>query len=112
MTDDREIRISLDGNMWCALHGPNLQEGMSGFGDTPAEALMDLIEQTEGQFTAVTPSHETIAGLLHTALSTLNLVDEVCSDVPCDGCPGWTGRRCWVDDVRRDLAEHLSEGSP
>lgn len=27
-----------DGNAWCALYGDNLQEGVSGFGDTPAEA--------------------------------------------------------------------------
>lgn len=31
--------ISLDGNQWCALYGENLQEGISGFGNTPLEAL-------------------------------------------------------------------------
>lgn len=28
-----------DGNMWCALFGDNLQEGVAGFGDTPAKAM-------------------------------------------------------------------------
>ena len=27
-----------DGNKWCALYGSNLQEGVAGFGDTPAQA--------------------------------------------------------------------------
>lgn len=32
-------RISADGNMWCALYGDNLQEGVAGFGETPAKAM-------------------------------------------------------------------------
>ncbi len=31
--------LSLDGNQWCALYGRNLQEGIAGFGDTPADAM-------------------------------------------------------------------------
>ena len=31
-----------DGNKWCALYGPNLMEGVSGFGDTPQEAMGDF----------------------------------------------------------------------
>ena len=31
--------ISIDGNKWCALYGDNLQDGVAGFGDTPAEAM-------------------------------------------------------------------------
>jgi hypothetical protein len=31
-----------DGNMWCALYGVNLQEGVAGFGKTPAEACADF----------------------------------------------------------------------
>ena len=30
--------IFIDGNRWCALYGPNLQEGVAGFGETPLEA--------------------------------------------------------------------------
>lgn len=33
-------RLSKDGDMWCALHGEDLQVGISGFGPTPALALM------------------------------------------------------------------------
>ena len=31
--------IGLDGNQWCALYGENLQDGVAGFGDTPALAM-------------------------------------------------------------------------
>lgn len=31
--------LTKDGNMWCALHGENLQVGIAGFGPTPAKAL-------------------------------------------------------------------------
>ena len=31
--------LGLDGNQWCALYGPNLMEGVAGFGDTPDDAL-------------------------------------------------------------------------
>jgi len=31
-------RMFLDGNQWCALYGENLQDGVAGFGDTPALA--------------------------------------------------------------------------
>lgn len=32
-------KLFKDGSMWCALHGEDLQVGISGFGDTPAKAL-------------------------------------------------------------------------
>lgn len=32
--------LTKDGNMWCALHGENLQVGVAGFGETPALALL------------------------------------------------------------------------
>lgn len=38
------ITIEQDGNQWCALLGPDLQEGVAGFGDTPKEALLQLCE--------------------------------------------------------------------
>jgi len=31
--------LSKDGNMWCALFGDNLQEGVAGFGETPRTAM-------------------------------------------------------------------------
>lgn len=32
--------LSKDGDMWCALHGENLQVGIAGFGPSPANALI------------------------------------------------------------------------
>ncbi len=34
--------VAPDGSKWCALYGPNLMEGVCGFGDTPAEAMTDF----------------------------------------------------------------------
>jgi len=31
-----------DGNQWCALYGENLQDGVAGFGDSPALAVADF----------------------------------------------------------------------
>lgn len=41
------ITVSLDGDKWCALYGKNLQEGISGFGDTQAEALREFANELE-----------------------------------------------------------------
>ena len=32
-------KLSADGDMWCALLGDNLMEGVAGFGETPAKAM-------------------------------------------------------------------------
>lgn len=34
--------ISMDGNMWCALYGDNLQDGVAGFGPSPEAAMADF----------------------------------------------------------------------
>lgn len=31
--------LSMDGDQWCALYGSDLQQGVAGFGDTPAKAM-------------------------------------------------------------------------
>lgn len=31
--------ISLDGNMWCALYGENIQDGVVGYGLSPEQAM-------------------------------------------------------------------------
>lgn len=31
--------LSVDGNQWCALYGEDLQNGVAGFGDSPALAM-------------------------------------------------------------------------
>ena len=35
-------RLSIDGNMWCALYGDNLQDGVAGFGKSPEKAYWDF----------------------------------------------------------------------
>lgn len=34
--------LSIDGDMWCALYGDNMQNGVAGFGKSPAAALNDF----------------------------------------------------------------------
>lgn len=42
-----QISIAKDGNSWCALMGQNLQDGISGFGETVQEALRDLADRIQ-----------------------------------------------------------------
>lgn len=35
-------RVFMDGSAWCVLWGENLQDGVSGFGDTPYLAVLDF----------------------------------------------------------------------
>ena len=35
-------RIYVDRDKWCALYGDDLQCGVAGFGDSPAEAMLDF----------------------------------------------------------------------
>ena len=37
-----EPNVFLDGNMWCALYGACIQDGITGFGTTPEEAIQDF----------------------------------------------------------------------
>lgn len=34
--------LTIDGSMWCALYGENIQEGVAGFGKSPAKAMQDF----------------------------------------------------------------------
>ena len=34
--------LSIDGDQWCALYGENLQDGVAGFGTSPADAMWDF----------------------------------------------------------------------
>ena len=34
--------LSVDGDQWCALYGEDLQSGVTGFGDSPAKAMLDF----------------------------------------------------------------------
>ncbi len=44
-------RLMADGTKWCALYGDNLQEGVAGFGDTPAEAMHEFDKAWASQLT-------------------------------------------------------------
>ena len=46
------VKISKDGDEWCALVGENLQEGIAGFGKTPAGALFHLMTEHGGTLNA------------------------------------------------------------
>lgn len=35
-------QLSIDGDMWCALYGENLQDGVAGFGKSPQLAMDDF----------------------------------------------------------------------
>jgi len=35
-------KIYIDGDMWCALYGENLQDGVAGFGTSPDNAMRDF----------------------------------------------------------------------
>lgn len=34
--------LHIDGDRWCALYGDNIQDGLAGFGETPAKAMEDF----------------------------------------------------------------------
>ena len=36
------LKFSVDGDQWCCLLGENLQDGVAGFGDSPAKAATDF----------------------------------------------------------------------
>lgn len=42
-----QVSIAKDGDSWCALIGQNLQDGISGFGETVQEALRDLANRIQ-----------------------------------------------------------------
>jgi len=50
--------LSKDGNQWCALYGENLQDGVSGFGDTPYKAMTDFNRNWYGFPAPQGESHE------------------------------------------------------
>ncbi len=35
-------KLLIDGNLWCALYGDNLQDGVAGFGKSPGLAYWDF----------------------------------------------------------------------
>lgn len=50
---ENPIRIYPDGDSWCALLGADLQEGVAGFGDSPLEAIAQLMIVLGAEFPEV-----------------------------------------------------------
>lgn len=44
-----------DGNMWCALYGDNIQDGVAGFGETPEKAAEDFDKNWRTQTLGAAP---------------------------------------------------------
>ncbi len=44
MMDLLEVKIYLDGDQWCAMVGEDIQSGVAGFGDTPLQALIEMVD--------------------------------------------------------------------
>ena len=88
MTDGQEIRLFRDGDQWCALRGPDLQEGESGFGPTPEAALRDLqiIEIRQAEY-------DQIFSLVQARCK--------CGWRTCGQCPFLTDDRCVRDEIRK-----------
>jgi len=41
-------KLSQDGDMWCAMYGDDIQDGVCGFGKTPADAMRDFDKSFNG----------------------------------------------------------------
>ena len=44
-------KLSVDGNQWCALYGDNLQDGVAGFGKSPADAMWNFDQEWNKRLT-------------------------------------------------------------
>ena len=44
-----QLQIYPDGNAWCVLWGEDIQTGICGFGDSPAEAMKDFDDHWHGK---------------------------------------------------------------
>ena len=109
MSDDQEIRISRDGNMWCALRGENLQEGEAGFGATPEIALTTLLSEHESIET-LTDDVQSISATLRAALTILKRTDYTCGGHSgCSGCPARLRPGCAVASVQDELTRVLAQ---
>lgn len=47
--------LSIDGDNWCALYGDNLQDGVAGFGNSPADAMADFDKNWNAELTENNP---------------------------------------------------------
>ena len=52
-------RLFMDGDQWCALYGDNLQDGVAGFGKTPADAMHDFNKNWNSKLPEVKHANKT-----------------------------------------------------
>lgn len=45
-------KLYIDGDRWCALYGINQQDGVAGFGDSPAKAMENFDKRWADKITA------------------------------------------------------------
>jgi hypothetical protein len=48
-------KVFMDGRAWCVLYGDNLQDGVAGFGDSPANAMWDFDKNWNAQLSSPQP---------------------------------------------------------
>ena len=56
-------RVFIDGNMWCALYGGDLHEGVAGFGPSPAEAMTDFDKNWNARLQPTRTAADEIQGI-------------------------------------------------
>ncbi|MDD3934406.1 MAG: hypothetical protein PHP55_11145 [Methanoculleus sp.] len=105
--DPTEIRITLDGNLWCALRGEDPQTCEVGIGSLPEVALANLLLKEEGRFGHVSKTLKEILALADEAY-------DVCKGDDCSGCPVLDEGEdiCALERIREIvmLQQDLSEG--
>ena len=112
-----EIALTWDGNALCALVGPDLVEGVPGFGDSVHDALRELaatlvheavwIEVPEHRKFDPTGLRSVRGGTIETNVVKLYRVDDdrVCAFVSADSCEGVFGIGYSVHEAVQDLAD-------
>lgn len=64
-----EITVQQDGDQWCALTGPNLQDGVAGFSYSIPMALRELADALETQAANAEPATELCDELIESMLT-------------------------------------------
>ena len=53
--------LQRDGNQWCVLYGEDLQVGIAGFGDSPADAILEFSGQWYKKISDEKPKGKSLA---------------------------------------------------
>ena len=105
-------RIFIDGNQWCAQYGENGQDGVSGFGDSPREAMrafdlawdsnlstrpslrdVEVVEKADAAIVAPTTMERAVAAAHAGEMFAIWEYDRypyvLCGKLISIGCDGW-----------------------